>query len=116
MFKDGKKSFPRKESYKTMNDQFFNDQNLAGREMRRQHLDEMRAEAKANDEQVRHTNVRIGGYGGWKPIPPGGKSKPNIPKVKSMVASNSYTPMGLNKVKDAPGLIWSEQEMFKTTK
>ncbi|TNV84623.1 hypothetical protein FGO68_gene559 [Halteria grandinella] len=117
MFKDGKRSVPRKDQ--TMNDRFFHN-NDADSKARKQHYEDMRAETKANDEQVRKTNVHIGQYSGWKQpqkqLSQGKFLKPNLPK-SSVKSSASFTPMvSSTKVRDAPGLIWTEGDMFKTTK
>lgn len=59
MFKEGKKSVSRKDQ--TTNDRFFhNHEAIQDPKLRKQHFEHMTAEAKANDEQVRQTNVRIG--------------------------------------------------------
>lgn len=84
--------------------------------MRKQHYEDMQAEAKANDEQVRKTHVRIGQHPGWRPpqktLSQAKFLKPNLPK-SSVKSSTSFTPSVASK---REGLIWTEGEMFKTTK
>lgn len=121
----------KKGSGQTMNDRFFNDPSSAAHDekARKKHYEDMKEEAKANDAQVRHTNVRIGGYSGWKAKKQA--NKPNLPRAtgygshaKSSIMDASdlihnpaeYSAPVSSIAKDAPGLIWSEKDMFKTTK
>lgn len=83
----------------------------------------MQAEVKANDAQVLKTNVRIGSYNGWKPRYPNTASKKALPPKSSYTSklstSDIMTPSTqISHIlpKEIPNLIWSESDMFVTSK
>jgi len=83
----------------------------------------MQAEVKANDAQVLKTNVRIGSYNGWKPRDPKTASKKALPPKSSYTSklstSDIMTPstqISHTLPKEIPNLIWSESDMFVTSK
>lgn len=106
--------------YITMNDRFHGDTNISDPAARRQQFDELQAELKANDAQVLKTHVRIGSYQGWKPINQTETKKPpkstKLNKLSSTDISSPFNKMTSALPKEMPNLIWSESDMFKTTK
>ena len=109
--------------YVTMNDYYLGDASISDPSARRQQFEELQAEVKANDAQVLKTNVRIGRYPGWKPRNTNTETKKALPPKSTqnskfsnsdMMSPSTQISQGLPK--EIPNLIWSESDMFTTTK
>ncbi len=110
--------------YFTMNDRFHGDPSISDPSTRKQQFEEMKKEIKANDAQVMKTNVRIGRYAGWKPRNPNitdtKKALPPKSSIQTKLSNSDMfspsTQISQGLPKEIPNLIWSESDMFKTSK
>ena len=107
--------------YVTINDYYLGDSSISDPAARRHQYEELQAEVKANDAQVLKTNVRIGRYNGWKPRDTEGKKalppKSNqLSKFSNSDVMSPSTQISQGLPKEIPNLIWSESDMFTTTK